>query len=548
MFYFSLYAANQVLNQGVPPRAEDILDASALIWLLEEPTSTESTRSSALQAIAGLPRDFTAYQLLHQAGAVEETLERFESCFQLDVTLDNQWLIKDANAAGKYCHVWLRLTYQTGLKWPHRLLQPLRLLSNLNNQLSVNAAATCILALNSLEEYGPQNELLSLLSRHVDGEVRLSWSVQQEVLDTLLECIALWELPGIVIAEVISRAVPLLLKLLSQLGNTGPSSLRNAVSLNLYKLTGNFLEQDVRREEGKRTNVYWLASIQALSKLVEKPASYGVNGEDLHATLTVELARLAGVLVTKPQEFPPPVKESAKTAFTSLYLQKRIAVGVFSEQILADVLHLLQPAVPLSSSRKNQFILCLLDTLKHTRHPDVTRNALRLLDSQMVSHSPKSLDAFMEGGGLETLLHIANTGNKVDGRILQTDSLRILCTFVHAIADLHSQDEEGFPSSYFDAVLRGDFLNTFCAVVTTGKAWLKDVAKIWAPALVVLCEARPTSPGWRNLERTFWKYADLHQTENDYDVLMGSLHRIRELRLEFDSESESGDSHWEEGL
>lgn len=525
------------------PTPEDTLDAAAFIWLIRESNSTESARSSALQAIAGLPRDFTAYQLLRQAGAIEMILERFESCFQLDTTLGNQWCIKDPHAAEKYCRGWLRLTYQTKIKWPTRLLQPLYMLRDLPRHPAVNVTAACILALTSLEEYSPQDGLLSFLSRHVNEEVRLSWSAQQEILDTLLECIALWELSAAAIAEIVFRAVPILIRLLHRLGNTGPPTLRHAISFNLYALTGNFVDQGVRRDGDKRKDMYWDASIKALSEVALKRACYGVEGEGLLGIVALELARVANVLVTKPQKFPQSLYDSAKAAFTSLYLEGHIITRDVPEDTLANVLYLLHPPTLPEPERQAVFTHHLIDTLRHSKQQNTICNTLRLLDAHLASYSLPAMKAFMRGGGLEMLLHIANT-RSIDGRRLQMDSLRALCTFVNASATLYLEDGDNFDPSYFDTVFQSDFLKTLCAVIAAGGWWLTDVAHVWAPALVKLCRVRPGHDSWRKVERTFWKYADLHQTEYGQRVLLSNLQCIRELRREL--EGGKGKSFFEE--
>lgn len=534
---------NHSPDQNLTPTTDDMLDATALIWLLGDSSNAENVRSDALQAIGVFPRDFTAFHLLRQAGAIEMILERFESCFQLDSTLGTQWYIKDPHAAGKYCRGWIRLTYQTKFKWPMRLMRPLRVLCELTSQPAISAAATCVLALASPDQYNPQKELLSLLSRHLDRQARLSWSIQQEVLDALLECIAHWELSAAVLADIVSRAVPILIRLLHQLGTTGPYAVRNAINLNLYALTGQFLEDDIRRDEDKRRDICYRASIRALCSVVEKRACYGVEDDELLDIVAVELSRLASTLVNKPQNFSPSLRESAKAAFTSLYLENRLTTREVTEETLADILYLLHPLVLPEAEHQAIFTNDLVHILKEHRQSSIVRNVLRLLESHLASYSLPAVEAFMNGGGLDVLLQLANAGN-IDGRKLQMDSLRVLCTFVNISATLYFEDEDDFPPLFFDTIFRSDFLKTLCTVVTTGKWWLPDAAHIWAPALLKLCRVRPSDPGWRNVERTFWKYAELHQTEYGQRLLLENLNRIRDLRREL--EGGAGKSFFEE--
>lgn len=515
-----------VSDRDCVPTTNDLLDATAVIWLLKELNNNEHVHSHALQAVAIFPRDFTALHLLRQVGAIQMILKRFQSCFQMDSALGTQWYIKDATAAGNYCRAWMRLSYQTKLRWPLQLIQPLHTLCEMTHQPAVSVPAACILALTCPEQNGPQVELLSLLSRHLDKGTRLSWSMQQEVLDTLLEARAIWELPAAALADIVSRAVPILIRLLHGLGAAGPVTVRHAINLNLYVLSGNLLVSNTRREEAKRKEIFCHAGISAFSNIIKQHA---VQDDALLDIVAVELSKFAKSLIIKPHVFPPSLQESAKDAFTSLYLENRLQSKEVSEDTLADILYLLHPVVLPDTEHQAMFTLNLIDTLKHHRHPVIIRNVLRLLESILASYSLSSANAFMGGGGLNVLLQISNTGN-TDGRKLQMDSLRVLCIFVYMSATLYIQDEGDFSPSFFDNVFESDFLKTLCSVVAAGKWWLDDVAHLWAPTLLKLCMVRPDDPGWLNVERRFWEYADLHQTENGYPLLLENLNSIGDLR------------------
>lgn len=542
MLIISRFSTDNGLGQNVVPTSEDALDAKALVWLLKESSSTEAVRSSALQAIAELPRDFTAYGILREVDAVGMILQRFESCFRLDTSVGTRWEVRDPQAAGKYCRGWMKLTYQTRIKWPTRLLRPLEILRDDVDQPAISAMATCALALTSPERYSTQNDLLSLLSRHVDGQISLSGTIQQVVLDTLLECIAHWELSAAVIANLVSRAVPILVGLLHSLADYGPYTLREAASLNLYVLTGHFLEEEIRREGAKRRDMYWGASLKALSDVVRKRTSYDAE-DTLLDMVGLELARLANVLVTNSRIFPGSLHNSVKLALTSLFVENRITIGRLQDSdTMANIFHILHPPALSDPEQQALFTKHLIDILKRTRHPGVLSNALRLLDSHLASYSTTVMETFLDEGGMDTLLHIANTGN-IDGRRSQMDSLRALCTFVKASATLQLEDDD-FPPSFFDAIFQSSFLKTLCMLLTTGRWWMPDVAEVWLPALVKLCRVRSDDPGWRKVEQSFWKYAILHQNEYRRSDLIDNLTRIRNLRREL--EGGAGISFFEE--
>lgn len=95
----------------------------------------------------------------------------------------------------------------------------------------------------------------------------------------------------------------------------------------------------------------------------------------------------------------------------------------------------------------------------------------------------------MAVGSLEVLLHVANTGS-IDSRRLQMYNIRTLCALVWTSVALHLKDRE-------------------VVVNRCGR----DMR---------LCGVRPAGDSWRSVERTLWKYADLHQTENNHGVLLES--------------------------
>ncbi|KXN90823.1 hypothetical protein AN958_03477, partial [Leucoagaricus sp. SymC.cos] len=515
----------------ISPTSDDMLDATALIWLFKESSSPETARSSALQAIAGLSRDFTAYELLRRAEAIEMILERFEACFRLDTSVGTRWYIRDPYGAEKYCRGWMRLTYQTKAKWPLRLLQPLEMLRT-DSRPAISATAVCALALSSPERYGPQNDLFSLLSRHVDGHIRLPWSAQQFVLDTLLECIVNWELSAPVIADLVSRGVPILVSLLHLLGGSGPYTLREAITLNLYALTGHFVEGDFRKEGTRRKYMYWEVSIEALSDVVQKRGCYAVEGDRLLELVAVELARLANVLVTNPQRFSDDIHQSMKATLTTLFLENRLTTNIseISKDTYADILYLLHPPTLHNTEQQILFTSHLIETLNHNTDHNILYNTLRLLDAHLSSDSASAMvmEAFMERDGLNALLHLANTGN-IDSRKLQMDSLRALSTFIKTSATLQLEDSD-FPPSFFDAIFQSSFLKTLCSLITTGRWWIPDVGEVWLPALVKLCMVRPDDPNWRTVEQTFRKYANMREGEYRQSDLTDNLYRIRELR------------------
>ncbi|KAF7315424.1 hypothetical protein MIND_00057200 [Mycena indigotica] len=195
--------------------SQDIIDATALAWLFSESTD-QQVISVALQAIAGLPRDFSALNVLRDAGALQLIEQGFQNCFHKDTTIGLHWHLVDAEKAALFCRAWIKLIRGTGEQWPFAIIEPLWLLQNLDlsRHPDVAAIASCAVALSSFDSHISQWELLGYLSRSASGEIILSQTTQCCLIDSLIECFVRWEMPLAVIEDTISRAVPVLLQVL----------------------------------------------------------------------------------------------------------------------------------------------------------------------------------------------------------------------------------------------------------------------------------------------------------------------------------------------
>ncbi|KAF8893405.1 hypothetical protein BD779DRAFT_1048114 [Infundibulicybe gibba] len=193
--------------------ANDKLDASALLWLLER-SSDSVVVSTTLQAIAGLPRDFSSLPILHGANAVSRVEESFRRCFYIDTSVDVQWHLLDPESAGLYCRAWLRLTRGTNEKWPFELLEPILILQDVKTHPDCAAIASCAVALSSPNSHLPQWKLISCLVMYSTGEIHLNPSTLCWLLDSLVECAIRWEMATSVIDRTTHRGVPAFFRLL----------------------------------------------------------------------------------------------------------------------------------------------------------------------------------------------------------------------------------------------------------------------------------------------------------------------------------------------
>ncbi|KAJ7141457.1 hypothetical protein C8R44DRAFT_247302 [Mycena epipterygia] len=515
---------------------EDVVDASALAWLFSKSTDHDVV-SAALQAIAGLPRDFSALRILRDAGALPLIEQGFQSCFHKDTTVDLQWHLVDPESAELYCRAWMRLTRGTAEQWPFDIIEPLWMLQDLNTHPDAAAIASCAVALSSFDSHMSQWELLAYLARCSAGETQLSQATQCCILDSISECFVRWEMPVAVIEDTATRAVPVLLRMLHLAEDLPNSKVRSAAALVLYIVTcDGAIDLGLYMSEEKRRAEYCELMIEALSAIVEAPARFGVQ-DALLDIVGVELARLASPIVAQSERFPQRLRTVARSSLSKLYADGRIAQGIVPDSILADVLHLLFPPAYLSQSQQSIFVTTLVETLETSSHPDITNWAVRLLEVLLSQCSLAVSQAFIDGNGINAVVRAARAG-AVDSRRLQIDSLRTMCAFIASTTQEYKKKTTSHPAldAQFDVLFQSDFFDTLCSVVASRRWWLFEVSGHWLPAIVELCRIRPDAKVWQNVLKTFKEFAERNVGEDGYSETLSHLDVIRKVSEGLDSE------------
>ncbi|KAJ7495978.1 hypothetical protein B0H11DRAFT_2001413 [Mycena galericulata] len=517
---------------------EDAIDATALTWLFNKSTDHEVV-STALQAIAGLPHDFSALRILRDAGALQLIEQGFQSCFHQDTTVDLQWHLVDPEKSELYIRAWLRLTRGTGEQWPFDIIEPLWMLQDLNTHPDAAAIASCAIAMSSFDSHMSQWELLAYLARCSAGEVQLTQATQCCILDSISACFVKWEMPVAVIEDTATRAVPILLRMLHLTEDLPNSKVRSAVALALYIITCEVaIDLGMYMSEEKRRREYCELMIEALSAIVETPARFGVQ-DGLLDIVSVELARLASPIVAQSERFPQQLRTVARSSLSKLYADGRIAQGIVPDNILADVLHLLFPPAYLSQAHQSVFVTTLVETLETSSHPDITNWAVRLLEVILSRCSLAVSQAFVESDGINAVVRAARAG-AVDSRRLQIDSLRTMCAFIASTTNEYkTTTSHAVLDSQFDVLFRSDFFDTLCSIVASRRWWLFEVSGHWLPAIVELCRIRPDAPVWKNVLKTFKEFAERNVGEDGYSETLSHLETIRKVCIGEPSESEN---------
>ncbi|ESK97306.1 hypothetical protein Moror_17737 [Moniliophthora roreri MCA 2997] len=496
------------------------LDAAGLIWLFTKSTDSEVV-SAALQAIAGLPRDFSAMSRLREAGALRLIEQGFENCFHKDTTVDLQWHLINSDGAVLFCRAWINLTRDTSEQWPFEIVEPLWLLQDLKGYPEAAAIASCAVALSSFDSHMSQWELLSYLGKCTSGELALTQTTQCYLLDSIVECLVRWEMPAAVIDQTNVRAVPTLLRVLYHTEELPSSELRSAAALALYVITCGPVNLSQYRIERKRKSDFCELLIQALSVITNNPERFGVK-DDLLDIAAKEFCRLAPPVVVQSERFPQPLKKMAQSGLSRLYVNGHIGVGIIPDVLLADVLHLLFPPILVPENQRSALVLLLVENLQTSGHPDIIGWSVRLLQHLLWCCKVPILDAFAENRGVHAVLRVARAGRE-DSRRLQIDCLRTLCTFIDSATHRRMDDEKDSLDPLIDSIFESDFFEILCSFIASRRWWLYEVSGDWMPALVRLCALRPNKPVWPLVVKVFTHFTNRNHGED------GCKETIRQL-------------------
>ncbi|KDR74982.1 hypothetical protein GALMADRAFT_140546 [Galerina marginata CBS 339.88] len=511
---------------------DDFVDASALVWLIEK-SPNETAKATGLQAIAGLPRNFTAFRVLRDAGAISLVLKEFRACFHRDSTLDTQWYVLMPNIAEKYCRAWMRLTCETSKNWPPDLLGHLKALQGLQELNNVSAIAACTRAVAFLDAKDGRSMVLSYLARYTEGHVDFSHEMQCWLLDTFLQCSLISQLrfPRVFIAK---EAVPVLIRLLHHTKHTLASNVRSAVALSLSYMTGGNVDPTLFNDEEKRRDQFYELIIPSLAIIVDRPADFSVNVELLDL-VTMEFSRIAALALLPTSVNRRHLRSIAQRGLTKLYLDGR--TKHLSNNVLESVLQILYPPAPDMLARKEHplFVTLLLQALWSSSDlRTMVGSVLRLLEPIFSNAHPAVVDTFIEGKGIAILLRAALTGD-TGSRRLQLDCMRNLCLFIGTVAHYSLLDASSVhpPNSlnhdHLDHIFHSEFFSTLNMIVTAHRWWLPEINEIWVPALVKLCQLRPQEPVWIGVEATFRKFAEDNEGKDGAHRLLNDLDHMKVL-------------------
>ncbi|KAH9484897.1 hypothetical protein JR316_0001799 [Psilocybe cubensis] len=522
-------AARTVIGH-ITPSSDDDMDAHCLVWLLQQCTNDDII-AATLKSIGGLPYDFAAFHVLREAGAIPMVLQHFNNCFRRDISFDSQWHVADAESAEGYCRAWIRLTHGTSHTWPQDLRRPLHTLRDGSTDLHINAIATCTWALDSPESRSSHLSLLSHLSQLAIGDQKYSELSQRWLLETFLECTLSWELHKAVVNDITAKSVPILLQLLQRATDQSGSQNHTTIAAILHSLTVGEVNAVSLWDEKKRYFNFHKIAIPSLAAIIRDPCRFGVEGELLDFTVT-EFSRLAAPAFMS-EYFPTHVKDIARQGLSKLYLEGRVGVGVVPDSVLADILQILYPPVKITEDQHPLFVKTLVQTLANSNDVNIAISSIRLLERLLTNCPSSVVRSFAEENGVPALLRSAHAG-ETDSRRLQIECIRTLCIFIHSSASSSTvgtlcPSHPPAIEKQFDAIFQSDFFIILIAVIDARRWWLEEIAEIWVPSLLLLCQARPHERIWKSVETVLRKFAELNDGEHGSERLIADLDKMKDI-------------------
>ncbi|KDR74980.1 hypothetical protein GALMADRAFT_248800 [Galerina marginata CBS 339.88] len=511
---------------------DDYVDACSLMWLLQQ-CSNDDTVMATLQAIGGLPREFSAFHVLREAGAIPMVFQHFSCCFHRDLTFDKKWEVIDADGAERYCRAWVRLTHGTSESWPSDLRAPLNTLKDLSEKLHVSAIATCASALDALDSRNTQLALLSHIKRLARGESIYDDLTRRWLLDTFLECSLSWELYTAVFNDIVKKAIPILIQLFQQEADKSGSQSRTIIVLIIHSLTTGNVDPVLLWDEEMRRMNFPKILIPSLATIIQSPDRFGVEGELLNFTIT-EFSRHASSAFTRSWRFPSHVKGIARQGLSKLYLEGRIGVGLVPDPVLVDILQMLYPPVDITVDQQRLFVKTLIKTLTTSVDVNVDICSIRLLEPLLTNCQSSVIHVFTEENGFAALLRAAHTGD-TDSRRLQLDCIRTLCVFIRSSTNTSVRQEANCPSQspaqekQLNAIFQSDFFTTLISAVGARRWWLPEIADTWVPSLLCLCRVSPHEHIWRSVEAVFRNFAEINVGEDGLQRLVDDLDEMKAI-------------------
>ncbi|KAF8149505.1 hypothetical protein B0H34DRAFT_757903 [Crassisporium funariophilum] len=508
---------------------DDYMDACALVWMLEQ-CSSEDIVTTALHAIAGLPRDFSAFHVLRDAGAMSLVLKYFTTCFHRDSYFEVQWHLLDAEAAEKYCRAWMRLTRGTSEKWPNELLAPLNKLKAMKGQGHIPAIAACVCALDSLDSRDSQLAVISHLDDFTSAESTLSHVTQCWLLDTVLECSVGWELQTAIVEDMTRKVIPILLHLFHLTKDALDSHPRNAIALTLQSLIWKKVDASLFSDENKRSENFYLVIIPSLAAIIQDPSRFGVDNVLLDLT-SVEFSRLAAPILTRSDHFPQQLQSIVRRVLSKIYLEGRIGIGPVSDGVLADILQILHPPV-CALDQRPLFVETLLKTLKASTNVNIKLCVIRLLEPILLDCELSVIRVFLEKNGPAALLRAARAGD-TDSRRLQLDCMRTLCIFIrscvpYSLSTMHSSTDATLNDLFHSGIFQSDFFPVLTSIISQQRWWIPEIADIWVPSLLALSQWWPHEQAWKGAESVLRVFADNHD-ESEYCRLSKDLDKMKDI-------------------
>ncbi|KAF5328829.1 hypothetical protein D9619_011683 [Psilocybe cf. subviscida] len=505
---------------------DDYVDAYALLWLIQQCPS-EDIVATALQAIGGLPRDFTAFGVFRDAGIIPMVLQRFSACFQRELSYEVRWEVVHPDIAERYCRAWIRLTHGTSLTWPSDLRLPLQTLKDDITNPHAAAIAACTVALNVLERRAPHLTIIKRLETMIEGEANLSQLTRTWLLETFLECSNSWELHAATVNNIVAHSVPILLRLLEK----APDAPTNHVIASILQtLTiGSKSQQAILTEVQED---FHIIMVPILAAIIDEPQRFGLG--DTHVNYcAMQFVQLAAPAFTHSVLQVKGNNVVIRRTLCKLFLEGRIGSEAVPAHLLADVLQILHPLI-ITGDQQPAFVKRLFHVLRDAKSVNVASGCIRLLEPLLKRYRRETIQVLIEEDGINTLLQTARTGD-MDSRRLQIECIRTICVVIQHSTSCYLQETALCPSHtaalsrQFDDIFRSTFFPTLISVIEMHIWWLGEIADVWVPSLLDLCRIKPEEPIWKRVLTVFSVFERHNFNEEGSEKMSMDLETMRSI-------------------
>lgn len=507
--------AEFVSDHGLMDMEEDVLDAKALVWLLEASTDSAVLRE-IFRTLPNLSYSKKSIETIRSDRTIRLVQQYFLDCFRHQkLEGEMQCSVINVDDAMIYCHAMIILSDESPQTWPIRIVECLWALQS-SHIIGAKALASCALSRHALvHDLNAWDVLEHLYGVSSKDDAWLSPRILESLLKTVVEYVKEGALHS---KHVIPALVPLLRMETGDTEYILGFALCRAFQLVAHDYESPFCPQCMT-DTGDRIcrTCFHLTICRCLIRIVDNPAQYGVvqsqgllAGELAH--LTMRIVSTEGVGATEHGALHECASRAAVTLASLLVNSRLLTSAGLSYTGFADIMALLAHFPSHIQLSHFSLPVRLAELLESPANMDETvlQNVLVVVDTTLrnVSFGVDRLRIFNLVGGVQVLVSLGLTvaspliRRRVRDLVILT--LRRLATaFAKASEqsrDMDRGDRYPFTASTGD-FLANNFLDLTMDLLMGGSnsplspATFLDLSYV----MRILCYRHPHEAQWRGL-------------------------------------------------